>query len=226
MTDTEEKPWDRETRQFKEAARYLGYGRKEPDEATARLLREELAELSETARVKSFYRVYDLKLLENSDFEIEGIVFHSKNLSRNLGGCARVAMMGVTLGTGVDRLLSRYGVTDVTRMVVLQAAAAAYLEEECDLIQSEIAKKARTEGLFLRPRFSPGYGDFDIHYQRDVARILDLPRKTGITLTDSMMMAPSKSVTALIGMTPVPGHCVSEGCEVCNKKDCAFRRNG
>ncbi|MEI3181645.1 MAG: hypothetical protein V8S93_14055 [Lachnospiraceae bacterium] len=37
-------------------------------------------------------------------------------------------------------------------------------------------------------------------------------------------MMPSKSVTAVIGVSRTPAACTIEGCEACGKKDCAFRR--
>ena len=60
----------------------------------------------------------------------------------------------------------------------------------------------RKEGLALRPRFSPGYGDLPLEFQRDFFRILRPQRRIGVTLTDACLMVPSKSVTALVGIYP------------------------
>ena len=49
-------------------------------------------------------------------------------------------------------------------------------------------------------RFSPGYGDFDLKYQKDILEYLDANKKIGISLTDSLMMIPTKSITAIIGI--------------------------
>ena len=53
--------------------------------------------------------------------------------------------------------------------------------------------------IYTKNRFSPGYGDFDIVYQKDIFAILDCPKRIGLTLNSSLMMSPSKSVTAIIG---------------------------
>ena len=108
--------------------------------------------------------------------------------------------------------------------VVLQACAAALLEEFCDRRQLEIGKELEKEGLYLRPRFSPGYGDFDIGYQEPLMRMLDCARAIGLTMTEGYMMSPTKSVTAVIGASPVRERCPIEGCEACGKKDCEYRR--
>ena len=49
-------------------------------------------------------------------------------------------------------------------------------------------------------RYSPGYGDLPLELQREIIRVLDCGRTIGITLTESLLMQPSKSVTAVIGM--------------------------
>ena len=50
------------------------------------------------------------------------------------------------------------------------------------------------------PRFSAGYGDFSLEFQRNICDALDCQRKIGITLQESLIMLPTKSVTAIIGI--------------------------
>ena len=74
----------------------------------------------------------------------------------------------------------------------------------------------------LRPRFSPGYGDLPLELQKDVFRVLDCPRKIGLSLNESLLMSPSKSVTAIIGIGK--GDVEAENkCSACEKTDCAYR---
>lgn len=149
----------------------------------------------------------------------------SRSLTRNLRGCGEAVVFGATLGSSVDMLMRRYSLTDMTKAVVLQACAAAFLEEYCDQIQEEIAAKLAGNGKYLRPRFSPGYGDFDIHHQEEILRMLDSAKKIGLTMTDSYMLTPTKSVTALIGISTTKENCHIKGCESCGKQDCPYRRN-
>ena len=76
----------------------------------------------------------------------------------------------------------------------------------------------------MRPRFSPGYGDFDIHHQEEILRMLDAHKKIGLSMTESCMLTPTKSVTALIGFAEKEMDCPKSGCEACEKKDCIYRR--
>jgi len=113
----------------------------------------------------------------------------------------------------------------MSEAVIYQAVAAALLEAYCDRVNETIRQEAAAQGAYCRPRFSPGYGDFAIAHQSDFARLLDLPRRIGVTVTDTYQLAPMKSVTAVVGIAATPQPCPSEGgCAACDKTDCAFRR--
>ena len=88
----------------------------------------------------------------------------------------------------------------------------------------EIAKELDA-GLYLRPRFSPGYGDFSILHQKELLQMLEAPKKIGLTLTEGYMLTPTKSVTALLGMSKDAKECDIKGCEACTKEDCIYRRS-
>lgn len=66
----------------------------------------------------------------------------------------------------------------------------------------------RRAGRYLTGRYSPGYGDWPITVQPLVAAALDTARRAGLCVTDSNLMTPRKSVTALLGVSdhPVRGH--------------------
>ena len=161
---------------------------------------------------------------EPDQVETAGMDIRSRGLARNLKGCREVILVAVTLGTRTDLLLRRYSRTDMTRAVILQACAAARLEEYLDAWQEERKKELEEEGLYLRPRFSPGYGDFSIHHQKALLQRLEAQKRIGLTMTDGYMLTPSKSVTALAGISPEKTACHRQGCESCGKIDCAYRR--
>ena len=145
-----------------------------------------------------------------------GIRVCSKDLSANLRDCSGVYLMAVTLGPGPDLLVRRASVGRMSRAVIYQAAAAAMTETWCDLINERIRKEAERDGLYTRPRFSPGYGDLPLALQKDISRILNMRGEIGVSLTETMLMMPSKSVTALIGVSRIPGNCRRRGCAECS----------
>lgn len=211
-------------KRFQEAVRYLGYGRNPADEMTCRLVEKGFFELEKAAAFRSVFRIFEMERIDEERIVIGTLPVESKSLARNLNNCEKAVLFGATLGTGVDRLITRTSLTDMAQAVVLQACAAAMLEEFCDEKQLEIGAELEQEGLYLRPRFSPGYGDFNISFQKSFMQMLDCAKTIGLTMTESFMMTPTKSVTAVIGASRIKERCPIAGCEVCNKKDCIYRR--
>ena len=66
-------------------------------------------------------------------------------------------------------------------------------------------------------------GDVPLAVQRDIFSVLDCPRQIGLSLNDSLLMSPSKSVTAFVGLSDGGDGPAGGKCGACGKKDCAFR---
>lgn len=147
----------------------------------------------------------------------------SAALGRNLEGCDEVVLFAATVGIGIDRLIARYRRVSPARSLMLQAVGAERVEALCDAFCAEIAERARREGRFPRPRFSPGYGDLPLELQRDVVVALDCARRIGVTLNESLLMSPSKSVTAIVGIGREPCR-EAKGCAACAQTDCPYRK--
>lgn len=210
--------------EHEEVLRYLGYGKTVADEKVNRLITQCTMELDNVASPKHIYKI--LPVTVNVDeICVEGVTIKSRNLAKNLSGCNRVVFFAATLGTQVDQLINKKSHIAMSEAVVLQAIATATIEDYCNCCQDEIEKIVSVAGYYLRPRFSPGYGDFSIEHQRDFIRILDCAKKIGLTMTEKYLLVPSKSVTAVIGLSKDNTHCHKSGCDICNKKNCIFKRN-
>jgi hypothetical protein len=136
--------------------------------------------------------------------EIDGEICHigsidvcSKNLSKNLGGCSRVIVFAASIGIGIDRLISKYSKISPAKALFFQAIGSERAESLCEAFCKDIVKEY---GTMAKPRFSPGYGDLSLSTQKNIFALLDCERKIGVTLNDSMLMSPSKSVTAFLGL--------------------------
>ena len=223
----------------REIYRYLGYQGRVPDENVLREVDRCLEELREAVTPRFVYRQYPIERFFWDNIErpfldekpgtellsIAGMKIQSRSLCRNLRDCKSAYLMAATLGIGPDRLIARASVAKMSRAVILQAVAAAMIEAWCDEVNQKIIKEAEDQGLYCRPRFSPGYGDFSLEYQKDFAQILRIQKEIGVSLTQSLLMMPSKSVTAVIGLSPVKKECALHGCEVCSKaEECSFSR--
>lgn len=208
----------------KEAVRYLGYGRHAIDEPTLELIQDSFQELDQVADARFVYRIFEIIEENENQLTIGGLRIQSRNLYKNLKNCKQGIVFCATLGTGVDLLLKRYSVSDMSKTVVLQACAAAFLEEYCDRMQKQI-EDGLENGLYLRPRFSPGYGDFSILHQKELLQMTDASKKIGLALTEGYMLTPTKSITAVMGISSEARDCTIKGCEMCTKEDCIYRRS-
>lgn len=214
------------TAPYEEVCRYLGYkkGVRPEPEADA-LIRACTARVEQAAEPQTVSTVLPLTFREGNEMELGPIRVKSAALRRNLLGCEEVILFAATLGLEVDRLIARAGAGRVTEGAIYQAAGAALIEEVCDTANDALRAESEAEGWYLRPRFSPGYGDFPIACQPEIARLLRTPERIGLTVTDSMLLVPVKSVTAVIGRSRQAIACHRQGCEACGKTDCAFRRD-
>ncbi len=208
----------------KEVARYLSYRGQQPDEAVGRLIESCIGEVNAAAVPRFICERFPLAFDEKTGFQAGALRFNSSSLRRNLAGCTEVFLFAATLGIAVDTLIRRAAMLNSAKGLVMQAAAAAAIEAVCDEENDKLRGQIAAEGLYLRPRFSPGYGDLSLDCQRDLLRVLQAQKRIGLTLKDSGLMVPVKSVTALIGISPVPTACHREGCEACGLLNCAFRR--
>ncbi|WP_432627449.1 vitamin B12 dependent-methionine synthase activation domain-containing protein [Brotaphodocola sp.] len=207
----------------REILRYLGHRGQEIPENVEELIKDCERELEQAATPRAMWKEYPLSIRDHI-LDMGFLQTRSKSLERNLKDCERVILFAATLGSQVDVLLHRYNMIQMSKAVVMQAASVAMLETFCDEKNQELKDSYEADGWYLRPRFSPGYGDFPLECQREIAPALEMGKRIGINLTDTLLMMPSKSVTAVIGASRLPRNCTVQGCEVCAKRDCAYRR--
>lgn len=201
-----------------EALRYLGYRKNRVPQQDADEVAAVMEQVRKQISPKCAYSLWDIEVGEGF-VEMGGVHIESQSLRDHLRSAKRAVTFAATLGIGGDRLIKRLSGESMAKAVMANACASALIEEYCDQASSQID----AHGLFQLPRFSPGYGDFSISHQPDMARLTDCARKIGLTVTDAMLLSPSKSVTAIIGLTEEE-QCSASKCKDCAKADCPFRR--
>ncbi len=102
-----------------------------------------------------------------------------------------ISTIGPELEQEVKELMEK---NEMLRALILDALGSEAAEEVA--IQSDriLAEKAREMNLWPSKRFSPGYGKWDIKEQRFIFRMLPAA-DIGVSLTESCMMVPRKSVS-------------------------------
>ncbi len=127
----------------------------------------------------------------------------STALANHLKGCKTAVIFAATLGVEADRYLQRTGIRSQADALIVDACATAMIEEVCNAFCASLKERLPpfAQGHYaIRPRFSPGYGGLGLECQTDLLALLDANRKIGLTLTDSFLMVPTKSVSAIVGI--------------------------
>ena len=208
----------------KEMLRYAGC--KSSEDELLQPLRACIEEVRERLSYKVCYRELPVKIVDDRcDFGF--FTISSRDLARNLKDCSSVILFAATVGIEMDRLIARYARVSPSKAVLLQGIGAERIESLCDKFCEDIVWEKRCS---LRPRYSPGYGDVPLEAQKYFFEMLDCAKQIGVSLNESLLMSPSKSVTAFVGITERTDEenerNVIENrnkCVACKKTDCAYR---
>lgn len=208
-----------------EALRCLGV-REDPGGELERKMADAADRLARSVRPRYVYRVFPISHTpESTVLEGSGVALTGKTAGRMLEQCGHAALLLCTLGAGFETLLRAEQARDMARAVMLDACGSAWVEAGCDEAEKDIA--ARFPGLHLTDRFSPGYGDLPLALQPSVCAALDGWRRLGVQVTESLLMNPTKSVTAIVGLSDRPQPARIRGCGYCDLREtCQFREEG
>ena len=177
----------------REVLRYSGCDKATPE--VEKLLKECVDETQGIFCGKVVYAEFPAKKTEDG-LDLGFARTNSRDLAKNLDGCEHAVVFCATVGHGIDRLIRKYSVVSPAKAVVFQGLGAERIEALCDLFCAEL----EANGLTTRPRFSPGYGDLPLEIQKDIFRALDCPKHIGATLNESLLISPTKSVSAVVGL--------------------------
>ncbi len=206
-----------------EALRYLGAGAAADESLCGRM-----DALAETVMARCTPRwVWRAAEITRTDegVVLSGVMLPGRTAARMLADCRIAVALTCTLGMDFEGWLRREQSRDMARAVMLDALGSAWVEAGCDAAEKEIA--ARFPGMHLTDRFSPGYGDLPLSIQPGLLDVTDARRRVGVYETESHLMMPQKSVTALIGIADRPQMARVRGCAFCQMKHtCTLRKVG
>ena len=199
----------------KNALIYLGYKNQQIPENIDILLDECIKEVEKRSTFKTISATFTYE--DNTIKELE-LPLHSEDTKIYFQGCNEVLVTAYTLGVELERYIRYLSKSDMTKSVIMDCVASAYLEYRADLHDEQTITKPRTY------RFAPGYGDLPIELNKVFYEVLNLPKNLGVTLTESGLFLPQKTMLCIIGL----GHSnLTKSCGNCIKiKDCFLRKEG
>ncbi|MDU2065281.1 MAG: vitamin B12 dependent-methionine synthase activation domain-containing protein [Sporomusaceae bacterium] len=214
---------------FAETKRYAGLRQKEsfPDH----LIEEACMEAQILSVPKGIYEVFDYE--SHSDYGLitapSPLSLTGKSITNHLAQSTKVALLAVTIGEAIEEeVRSLFAKGRYTAGLLLDAAATTAVESIADQINEEIKRVASRSGFQTTWRFSPGYGDWPVTIQQKLLDTLDT-KKINLQATESSMLMPRKSVTAVIGFFPHTDCSTikaktERGCQHCSNTSCIARK--
>ena len=210
----------------KETRRYAGLMTADFDE---KMIADACLEARLLAAPKGIWHAYDYdseKQIVQADppFYIKG-----EKIGRHLRGADRVILLSASVGEGIEEAVTKYFSEGCyAYSVLLDAAATTAVEQIADAMEKTIQPKASAKGYTMRWRFSPGYGDWSMEQQPELIR-LSHAADIGVSLTESLMLYPRKSITAIIGLIRADKACAQtaptpKGCASCSQVNCPSRK--
>lgn len=181
---------------IREALRYAGV-RAEMSAATE-LITQCCEKLLPVIKGLTVYRVLDFSS-DGETCRIGGASVKSASLSRAMRDADSVIVFAATVGMDTDRMIARYTKISEAMAHMLSSLAVERVESLCDTLCKSLSDEL-CEEYTLTPRFSAGYGDLPIEFQRQIFAMLNPEKYIGLTLNGSLLMSPSKSVSAIIGL--------------------------
>lgn len=178
-----------------------------------------LERAGKTGHPKALYKESYIDERTNDAVTIDGVTFTSRALRNNLEGLNRVFPYIVTCGNEVDEADLTEG--DFLKSFWLDCIKEAILKAGRLYLRDILQHKYR---LGKTSTMNPGSGDvavWPIQQQKELFSLFgDVESLIGVSLTDSYLMKPNKTVSGI----RFPNEVGFETCELCRREDCSERR--
>lgn len=209
-----------------EAFRYMGCF-EAPTGEILNELNNAAALIEEQSKPRVISKICDIERSNGLSLAGTCLKLEGQAIDASLHDCEKCVIFCVSIGSEIDPLIRKWQIKDITYASMLDACASSAVENLCDIFEKEISDEFASSGYYLTDRFSPGYGDLPITIQKDFCTVLDTTRKIGVTVSESGIMIPRKSVTAIIGISHKEQKHRDTGCSTCQLQgNCKFRENG
>lgn len=183
------------------------------------------SELVNYTGINGGYKIFPIEDIDKKESSIKinnTYIYPGKKIVSYLNKCTFLCIFVCTGGNYFTVKTKEYfDKSDYLDSYITDLLGAFTVESAMDLIQISLEKSMENSNLSITNRYSPGYCGWPLNEQQILFKLLG-STPTGISLTDSSLMIPVKSVSGIIGI----GHNVMKGkyeCDLCNFPGCHYR---
>lgn len=213
-----------------ETKRYAGLQKADFD---MKLIEEACTETQLLIQPKGVWQIYDYLPAEQKVITEAGeaVILQGKSIGKHLRNAQKVVFLSATIGEDIENQITKsFADGRYSFSMLLDAAATTAIEQVADGMEKAIFNEIKRQGFAMTWRFSPGYSDWPIEQQPEVLKLTH-GSKIGVSLTESLMLMPRKSITAVIGLFYPEDACnklteqdAKHNCSQCDKLDCPARK--
>ena len=203
----------------------LGYREGAIPEHFDEMIDAALAEAAARCRPRAGYRLVEVGRVAGRTDAIAagGIVFTTQRIvAAALAQTEQVAVFAATIGPAFEEWAREQMTFDPALGFIADAVGSAVAESLADRLHDRIERDVAPRGWKVTNRYSPGYCGWSVAEQHALFALLPAGF-CGITLGESALMHPVKSVSGLIGVGAAVKH-TDYLCDVCKAPDCTYRR--
>jgi hypothetical protein len=158
--------------------------------------------------------------------EVGGIRFRvGEIIAAELAHATSFVLYAVTAGPGPE-LLAREELVrgNYLEGMLMDLIGSLIVESAAEQLHIKIMDLAREKRVQTTNRYSPGHCTWNVEEQQLLFRLIPA-EKCGISLSESSLMLPIKSISGMVGIGPEVTYRPNT-CTLCPMKNCAFRKNG
>lgn len=178
---------------------------KEPSPREKELIEHYLMKIKQKAQPIGVWKTFPVKYWSPEKISLEGspLLLAGKNTAQHFQTCDQITLLATTLGSEIDCLLAHLSPCNPAHALIADGVASTAIESFTEQLDRYLATQIRRKGYFPTARFSPGYGDWPLNWQKEFLLSLD-SKKIGITITPYFLLQPCKSITAALGWSNLP----------------------
>jgi len=167
----------------------------------AHLLDQACTEAYILAQPQATWQIYDYDVSTSTIMGAEPLTLQAPKIINYLASSVQVVVIALTIGPKLETQVNEYFTSgEYTFGLLLDAAGTAAVEVAANQVCEFIKRQAALQGYLPLPRFSPGYGNWDITVQPLILKLANA-HEINLIATESCMLLPRKSITAVIGLT-------------------------
>jgi hypothetical protein len=204
-----------------------GSGERQPSQASRRMAARLLPEALSLAGPVAYYQSFAVHAAQKMCLVLEnGACLSGRLVGNLLGGAQEVIILVCTLGAALENRASQYFAEGFpARGYLLDGLGTVALGRLAETARREIEASAQARGLQASTPISPGHADWRLAEQRVLFDLLP-SRETGVTLTQTYLMVPRKSLSMAVGLgEKMITHTEGTQCQYCSlQKTCTYRR--